>query len=136
MGRTPVQRIILKCPNRATFSEANSGSEQAKGPNLRNNWRLIQRMLQSYVGGSIFSRSWDWDFFFFFSPLPPNLSGAHSASYPLARGAFYAGVKRPRRGTDHSQPSSVEVKNAWNYISTPPYIFMAWCLINHDVVLG
>jgi hypothetical protein len=29
-------------------------------------------------------------------------------------------VKRPRRDADHSPPSSAEVKNAWNYTSTPP----------------
>jgi hypothetical protein len=28
--------------------------------------------------------------------------------------------------------SSVEVKNVWSYICTPPtYIFIAWCLIKH-----
>jgi hypothetical protein len=32
---------------------------------------------------------------------------------------------------DHSPPSRLEVKNAWRYTSTPPYIFMAWCLIKH-----
>jgi hypothetical protein len=30
------------------------------------------------------------------------------------------GVRRPVREADHSLPSSVEVKNMWNYISTPP----------------
>jgi hypothetical protein len=30
------------------------------------------------------------------------------------------GVKRPGRENDHSPPSSAEVKNAWNYTSTPP----------------
>jgi hypothetical protein len=29
-------------------------------------------------------------------------------------------VKRPGREADHSPPSSVEVKNAWNYTTTPP----------------
>jgi hypothetical protein len=41
------------------------------------------------------------------------------------------GVKRPGREADHSPPSSVEVKNAWSYTSTPQYIFMAWCLVKH-----
>jgi hypothetical protein len=26
-------------------------------------------------------------------------------------------------------PSSVEVKNAWSYSSTPQYAFMAWCWV-------
>jgi hypothetical protein len=34
-------------------------------------------------------------------------------------GALSLGVKRPGREADHSPPSSAEVKNAWNYTSTP-----------------
>jgi hypothetical protein len=33
--------------------------------------------------------------------------------------------------SDHSPPSSVEVNNAWSYTSTPPYVFMTWCLVKH-----
>jgi hypothetical protein len=29
------------------------------------------------------------------------------------------GIKRPRRESDHSSPSSGEVKNGWNFTSTP-----------------
>jgi hypothetical protein len=35
------------------------------------------------------------------------------------------GVKRPGRETDHSLPTSAEVKNTWIYTSTPPYVFVA-----------
>jgi hypothetical protein len=35
-------------------------------------------------------------------------------------GPFYLGVKQPGSEADHSPPSSAEVKNAWNYASTPP----------------
>jgi hypothetical protein len=35
------------------------------------------------------------------------------------------GFKRPGREADHSPPSSVEVKNALNFTSAPPYTFMA-----------
>jgi hypothetical protein len=31
-----------------------------------------------------------------------------------------AGVKQPGSGAEHSSPFSAEVKNAWNYTSTPP----------------
>jgi hypothetical protein len=34
--------------------------------------------------------------------------------------ALSLGVKRPGRETDHSPPSTAEVKNAWSYTSTPP----------------
>jgi hypothetical protein len=40
-------------------------------------------------------------------------------------------VKRPGLETDHSPPPSAEVKNVWNYASTPPYVFMKWCLVKH-----
>jgi hypothetical protein len=35
-------------------------------------------------------------------------------------GALSLRFKRSGREADHSPPSSVEVKNFWNYISTPP----------------
>jgi hypothetical protein len=44
-------------------------------------------------------------------------------------GALSLGVKRPGREADNSPPSSVEVKNAWSYTSTPQYVFMAWCSV-------
>jgi len=37
---------------------------------------------------------------------------------------LYPGVKEPGREADHSPPSSTEVKNAWNYTSTPQCVFM------------
>jgi hypothetical protein len=43
--------------------------------------------------------------------------------------ALSLGVKRPGREADHLPPSSVEVKNAWRYSSTPPIRF-------HGVVLS
>jgi hypothetical protein len=42
------------------------------------------------------------------------------------------GVKRPGREADHSSPSSVKVRDAWSYTSTPQYVFMAWCLVKQD----
>jgi hypothetical protein len=48
---------------------------------------------------------------------PPNLLMGTGSSFP--------GVKRPGRETDHSPPTSAEVKKMWIYTSTPPYAFMA-----------
>jgi hypothetical protein len=45
--------------------------------------------------------------------------------------ALSLGIKRPGREADHSFPSTAEVKNAWSYTSTLPYVFMAWCLVKH-----
>jgi len=44
---------------------------------------------------------------------------------------FPPDVKRPEREADHSASSSAEVKILWAFISTPQYVFMAWCLIKH-----
>jgi hypothetical protein len=41
------------------------------------------------------------------------------------------GVKRPGFEPDYSPPTSAEVKKMWIYTSTPPYVFMAWCLISY-----
>jgi hypothetical protein len=45
--------------------------------------------------------------------------------------ALSRGVNRTGREADHSPPSSAEFKNAWSYVSIPPYVFMAWCLFKH-----
>jgi hypothetical protein len=46
-------------------------------------------------------------------------------------GALSLGVKLPGREADHSPPSCAEVKDAWSYISTPQYVFTAWCLVKY-----
>jgi hypothetical protein len=46
--------------------------------------------------------------------------GPTQPSIQWVQGAFSLGVKRPGHEADHSPPSSAEVKNAWNYTSTPP----------------
>jgi hypothetical protein len=40
-------------------------------------------------------------------------------------GSSFPGVKRLGREVDYSFPSYTEVKNAWNFTSTPLYAFMA-----------
>jgi hypothetical protein len=49
-------------------------------------------------------------------------SEAHPASYRM--NAHSLGVKWLGRDTDHSPPTSAEVKKTWIYTSTPPYVFM------------
>jgi len=53
-------------------------------------------------------------------------SGTHSASYPMN-----VWVLPPWREPDLSPPSSAEIKNAWGYSSSPPYVFMEWYLFKH-----
>jgi hypothetical protein len=44
-------------------------------------------------------------------------------------GALSFGVKVLVREADNSPPSSVEVKNAWSYASTPQFAFMESCSV-------
>jgi hypothetical protein len=39
-------------------------------------------------------------------------------------------ITLPGRETNHLHPTSDKVKKMWIYTSTPPQVFMAWCLIN------
>jgi hypothetical protein len=57
------------------------------------------------IGSSRHDRCWE---FFFSPPRPDRLWGP----------------------ADHSPPFSAEVKNAWSCTSTPPFVFMAWCMVS------
>jgi hypothetical protein len=47
-------------------------------------------------------------------------SGAHPTSYTMGTGALSLGIKRPRRESDHSPPSSAEVKECLEqYLHSP-----------------
>jgi hypothetical protein len=46
----------------------------------------------------------------------------------VGTGVFTSGVRRQELASNHSHPSSVEVKTAWSYASIPPIRF-------HGVVL-
>jgi hypothetical protein len=56
---------------------------------------------------------------------------------PVALSAEGGGgeVKRPGYESDHSPQSSAEAKNTWSFTSSPPYVFMGWCLIKHRIRL-
>jgi hypothetical protein len=47
-------------------------------------------------------------------------SGVNPASCVMGSGDLTPGIKRLGRAADHSPTSSVEIKNAWSYASTPP----------------
>jgi hypothetical protein len=54
--------------------------------------------------------------------------GAHPI--PWVPGTLSQGVKWTGGMADHSPHTSAEVKKTWVYTSTPPYVFMALCLIS------
>jgi hypothetical protein len=56
-------------------------------------------------------------------------SEARPASYPMDTRSSFPGGKAVGRESDHSTPSSDEVKNAWRYASTPQYAFKVWCSV-------
>jgi hypothetical protein len=66
---------------------------------------------------------------FLFSTSSRPTLGPTRLSIQWAPGALSPGVKRPGCEAGHSPPSSAEVKKMWIYTSTPPYVFMAQCLI-------
>lgn len=41
-------------------------------------------------------------------------------------------VKRLGHEANQSPPFRAEVKNAWRYTFTPPYVFLEWCLVKHS----
>jgi hypothetical protein len=41
-------------------------------------------------------------------------------------------ISKPGREADHSPSSNAEVKNVWNYTSTPQYALMARCSVKKE----
>jgi hypothetical protein len=81
--------------------------------------RFILQRRQSLVGIGFESRQGP-GIFLSTTAFRPTLG---PTQYPIrwVPGAVSLGVKRPWRKTDHSLPSSAEVKNAWSYTSTPQH---------------
>jgi hypothetical protein len=68
---------------------------------------------------------------FFFTTVSRPALGPTQPPIQWEPGALSLVAKRPERESDHSPPSSAEVKNAWSYTSTPQRVFMVWCLVKH-----
>jgi hypothetical protein len=68
---------------------------------------------------------------FLFTTLSRTALGITQPPIQWIPGTLSLGVKRLGHEADHSLPSSAEVKNARRYTSTPPYVFVAWCLVKH-----
>jgi hypothetical protein len=101
---------------------------------------FLHPILNSSV--SIVTRLWDgrpgFDFwqgqgFFLLATTSRPALGPTNPPIQWVPGALSPEVKRPGREGHHLPPSSVEVKNAWSYTSSPPYVFMAWCLVKQGM---
>jgi hypothetical protein len=68
--------------------------------------------------------------FFFFSTMFRSAWESTQPPIQWVPRALYLGVKWLGCDTDHSSPSTVDVKNVWSYTSTPPYFFMARCSLS------
>jgi hypothetical protein len=99
--------------------------------------RLVKTLQRNYHCGELLSRDQGVEVQvptgarIFSSPCRPHL--LWGSPTPLSngyRGFSPRGVKRQGREADHSPPASTEVKKMWIYTSTPPYAFMAYCLIS------
>jgi hypothetical protein len=66
---------------------------------------------------------------FFSSPRCQERFCIHQASYPIGIGGSFPGDKVQGCEAGHSPPSP-GVKNTWIFTSTPPYVFIEYCLIN------
>jgi hypothetical protein len=67
-------------------------------------------MVATYLAGvpSVLIPRWD------------RIWGSSSLLPQWVPGSLSPEIKRPKREADNSHPPSTEVKNAWNYTSTPP----------------
>jgi hypothetical protein len=70
--------------------------------------------------------SWQGLEIFLFTTLSRPVLGPTQPPNQWIPGVLSLAVKLPEHEADNSPPSSAEVKNVWNYISTPQYAFMAW----------
>jgi hypothetical protein len=50
----------------------------------------------------------------------------------MGKRGLFPQVKWLGHDADNLPPTSAEVNNMWIYRSTPPYAFMAWCLIKNS----
>jgi hypothetical protein len=57
--------------------------------------------------------------------------GSNQPPIQWVSGILSSGVKQQGCEADRSRPTSDGIKKTWVYTSTPPYIFMAQCLISY-----
>jgi hypothetical protein len=86
-------------------------------------------MTKLRAGGSEFDSRRVLEIFLFDTASRPAMGT--TAFYSMGAGVL-SGSKASGREADRSPPSSVQVKNAWSYTSTPQYVFMAWLVKDRE----
>jgi hypothetical protein len=75
-----------------------------------------------WAGRPWFDSRWDFLFITTFRPAE-----AHPVSYPMGTGvSFLKSNDRDAKLTTH-----LHLVRVWSYNSTPPYVYMVWCLVKH-----
>jgi hypothetical protein len=69
--------------------------------------------------------------FFFYSTVSRLVLGPTQSLVQWVSVIISPEVKRPDREADHSRPSGADGKNDGAMLPLPPYVFIAWCLINY-----
>jgi hypothetical protein len=88
---------------------------------------VVQRWATGWmIGGSSPGRGWE---FFLFTTVSRPALGSTQPPIQWVLGALSLGVKLPGRETDHSPPSSAQIKNGWSYTSPPQCASMVWCSV-------
>jgi hypothetical protein len=101
-------------------------------------FNVYDNVNNKYLGhrGSIPDRGTEMKFFSLQSRPDRHWGTPNLLSNRYRGGGLSPGVRWRGREADHSYSSSAEVKNMWNYTSTPQYIFMALCLVKVKVKLS
>jgi hypothetical protein len=77
--------------------------------------------------------SWQGQGYFLFATGSRLALGLTQLPIQWVLGSLSLGVKQQGCEADHSHLCSAKVKSVWNYTSTPPHIFMAWCLVKYSI---
>jgi hypothetical protein len=120
---------ILKKPSR-TDDEVRSSSSGWAG--LTTPHRKREACCEMLHGERNFLTKWGQrQRYFPSSPLPDRLWSLPNTSNECC-GLVPRGLKCLGREAGHSPPYSAEFQSVWSYTFTPPYIFIAWCLIKRQ----
>jgi hypothetical protein len=72
---------------------------------------------------------------FLFTAMSRPTLGPAQSPIQWVPGAVSLGLEELGSVADHLPPSSAEVKNVESCTTTPPYVFMVWCIVKYMIHL-